>query len=232
MYFKQINYFSSLIVTMALLVSEISIADMSSAGAMPPPVFVQASLVVSYYKNVQKKRKLNQDESDKFNLLLIAHDIFGIKEFETIGFQQTPSEKAKALQLTTIALSIEQGLKQKSNWDSSVSIKQWEQISQSESALKTNLGEKSYTAAWLTYRHGNKNEAKSILAKGFEDLYSDTMKLKHLNSHSNSSPMSTSEAFSKALIQMSTDEENKAREKKLNEMRLHVSSLPDLMMMT
>lgn len=44
--------------------------------------------------------------------------------------------------------------------------------------------------------------------------------------------MSTSEAFSKALIQMSTDEENKAREKKLNEMRLHVSSLPDLMMMT
>lgn len=232
MFLKQIKYFFSLIVTMVLLVSDVSIADMASAGAMPPPVFVQASQVVSYYRDLQKKRKLTQDESDRFNLLSIAHGIFGINEFETIGFQQSPSEKAKALQLATIAQSIEQGLKQKSNWDSSVSKKQWEQISQSETVLKTNLGEKSYTAAWLTYQRGNRNEAKSILTKGFEDLYLDTMKLKHLNSHNNSSPISTSEAFSKALIQMSTDDENKAREKQLNEMRLHVSSLPDLMMMT
>jgi hypothetical protein len=232
MFSNKLNNFLISATVVGFLISFVSKADMMEAGAMPPPQYIQGSEVISYYKKQQTKRKLTQQESEAFNLLTIAHHIFGIKEFESYGYQKDASEKAKTLNLSTIAQAIDQALKQKTNWDNSISKKDLEQVTKIETVLKSNLGENSYTWAWLTYQRGNKNEAKEILKKGFDRLYTNTMSLKELSSHNDTSPMYNSEVYSKILNQMSTVEENKAREKKLNEMRTHVSNLPDLMIMT
>lgn len=206
-------------------------SDMIAAKmAAPQPTSVVD--VVSFYKTEQAKRKLTSNEVEILNMALFAQEIFGIKEFNSYGYLPTAAEKAAAVKISAIVNSIQDAIQKRQSWDQNISARHKEKIKQKAGLLKKNLGEHSYSWAWIVYQNGDKKEAKMILDRSFEKSYAETMKLTEISGFQNTNPMYMADLLSKALAPMSTADENKSRDDKMLKMRLHVSGLPSMQMMT
>lgn len=206
-------------------------ADMMAREAMAPmPTYASpVSETIAFYIKKQRTQKLNENEVNILKLSELAQDVFDIKNFMIA--EHLKNEKEKAITTAYIANAIQQAIEKKSSWDDALSGSKLELVKANSDLLKTSLNESSYSWAWISYQTGQKEEAKKILASKFETAYETVMKLQHVYSH-RSSPMEEAERLAKPLKFLSTDDENKTREAKLKKMRTHVSTLPDMQIMT
>lgn len=215
-----------------LFASETIFAKMAADMSLAPPMQQQAfpvSDVISFYTKKQSTEKLNENEANVLKLSLLAQDVFEIKDFKIPAHLKT--DKEKAVTLNHVANMIQQVIEKKANWDEPLSNSSLEKIKESSDLLKKTLNESSYSWAWISYQMGQKHEAKKILVEKFQTTYAHVMKLKHVFNH-RSSPMEEGERLAKALKTMSTDDENQTREDQLKKMRTHISTLPDVQIMT
>ncbi len=215
-----------------LFASETIFAKMAADMALAPPMQQQAfavSEVISFYTKKQNTEKLSENETNILKLSLLAQDVFEVKDFKIPAYLK--AEKEKAITLNHVTTVIQQAIEKKSNWDEPLSNSNLEKIKDNRDLLKNTLHESSYSWAWISYQMGQKQEAKKILAEKFETAYAHVMKLKHVFSH-HTSPMAEGERLAKALAPLSTDDENKTREDQLKKMRTHISTLPDVQIMT
>lgn len=215
-----------------LFTSETIFAKMAADMFLAPPMQQQAfqvSEVISFYTKKQNTEKLSDNEANILKLSLLAQDVFEVKDFKIPAHLKT--DKEKAITLNHVTTVIQQAIEKKSNWDEPLSNSNLEKIKDSSELLKKILNESSYSWAWISYQMGQKQEAKKILIEKFETTYAQVMKLKHVLSH-RSSPMAEGERLAKTLKPMSTDDENNAREDHLKKMRTHISTLPDVQIMT
>lgn len=198
---------------------------------MQAPQSISAKETIAFYKVKKKSDKLTPEEADTLKLAQLAQDVFGITEFYITGFPSSKEEQAKAVNLIAISNSIQNALQQKPSWDQKLSASDLEKVKQTSDLIKQALGEDSYAWAWVNYKKGDKAMAKKILNRGFDRAHAEVLKISELGFR-NSNPLQSSEAISKALTPLSSKEENKSREEKMQKMRLHISSLPDMQMMT
>lgn len=207
-----------------------SLVVMSDAVAekMAMPTLVTTAEILKYYKTIQKKRKLTNNESGVVQFIQVAHDVFKIDDFVVDGYYQD-NDKEKHLSAQSIAKAIQRTLKQKKNWDEPVSAADMARINFVESAIKTNLGADSYATAWLNYKNGNKAEAKTILNHGFDQAFDGAMKMENIGFSDDGNPIQDAEFFSQALIPLSNEKENKARTEKLQKAKIRASNLPHIM---
>jgi len=208
-------------------------ADMNmnmAEAKMAAPELISSSITVNYFEKQQKQRKLSVEESEILSLTLIARDVFANKDFAVYGGGPTEESRVQSIGLLTVANSIQDSI-QLREWNQPLSNSDLNKIKKQSALLKKALGEDSFAVAWLTYQAGDKAEAKNILNRGFTKSYEETMKVQHIY-RGRPGSLQNGESFSKALMPMSNDEENKSRAEKLKKMQMHISSLPDMQMMT
>jgi hypothetical protein len=205
-------------------------AQASMAPPMPRESFA-ASKAVEFYTKKQRTEKLNSEETHILKLSLLAQDVFSIKDFSIPAHLSTESAKIKAINSMYIISLIRQNIDAKSNWDEPLSKENLEKIKANIEFFKNSANETSASSAWISYQMGDKQEAKKILATNFENSYTHVIQLKGTYGH-RSSPLNEAERVSKLLVPMSTNDENKSREDKLKKMRTHISTLPDMQIMT
>lgn len=213
----------------AVFISLFSLFVMGAAESkMAMQSTVTASETLSYYQTIQKKQKLTSEESNIFQFVLVARDIFKIDAFLIEGHHSRDGRE-KALNVRSIALAIQSSLKQNKNWDETIAAADLVKIKSVEELIKTSLGANSFAVAWLNYKNGNKAEAKIILNRGFDDAYDNAMKMEYIGFSSEANPIQDGEYFSKALTPMSTEAENKSRADRLQKMQVRASNLPQIM---
>jgi len=226
------TFFALLLVV--LFVSESIFAKMAASADLAPPLPQQAypvSETINFYTKKQHTQKLSENEVNILKLSSLVQDVFEIKDFMIYAHFKTDKEKAAAITLNYIAGVIQQAIEKKSNWDEPLSNSNLEKIKANSELLQKTLNELSYSWAWITYQSGQKQEAKNILAAKFEGSYTNVMKLRAVYNHY-TSPLIEAERLTKILTPMSTENENKTREDQLKKMRTHVSTLPDVQIMT
>jgi hypothetical protein len=212
---------------------------LTTAGPMLPSFakmqatqMISANAVTRHYKAEMAKGKLPADEAERMKLANIAEEVFEVKEFAVSGYHSTDVEQVKSVYLKNIANSIQQAIQKKTNWDDGLTKSKMITLKNEETLLKKSLGEKSLGWAWYLYQKGSKKEAQLVLSGEFERTYADTMKLTEITGFKDSTPSWEAESIHKALIPLSPETENKSREEKVQKMRLHISNLPNMRMMT
>ncbi len=212
------------------LIGLFSIAVMSDAIAekMAAPTMVTSAEAFNYYKAEQKKRKLTSDESNIVKLVQVAFDVFKISDFVVDGYYQE-TDKEKHLSLHSVATQIQRSIKQNKTWDEPISNADMAKVKSVEELIKTSLGPDSYATAWLSYKNGNKTEAKTILDRGFEKAFDQAMKMDYIGFSDDVNPIQDAEFFSQALTPLSTKSENKSRAEKLRKAQVRASNLPQIM---
>lgn len=189
---------------------------------------VTAQNTVSYYKTVQKKRSLTSDENKLLQFVQVAQDVFKINDFVIEGHYNEEG-KEKALNLRSIARAIQNSIKLNGSWNEAIPSADLAKINSVEDLFKSSLGANSLVLAWLTYKNGNKSEAKILLNRGFDLAYESSMKMEVIGFSDETNPIQDAESFSKALTPLSTDAENKARAERLRKMQTRASNLPQIM---
>lgn len=210
-------------------------ADMAVMAKMAAPLSVTAIETIHYFKTLQKTRKLTADERDLLNLTEVARDVFGVSDIYLLSYGRdkngTAETKVNAVGAADVIRGIQSAVEGKTIWNQGLSKVDLGKVKLLENQIKNVSGENSYTWAWWVYQKGEKDLSKSILTKSFDQSYKETMALTRLVGK-NSNYLQKAEAASKALIPMSSQNENKQNEQKLQKMRLHISDIPDLQIMT
>lgn len=205
---------------------------LSSFAKMQATQMISANAVSRHYKSEMAKGKLASDKLETMKLAKIAEEVFEVKEFAVSGYFDTEAEQVKAVYLKNISNSIQQAIQKKTNWDDALAQSKMVTLKKQEALLKKNLGEKSLGWAWYLYQIDKKKEAQMVLSGEFERAYADTMKLTEITGFKGSTPSWEAESIHKALIPLSSETENKSRDEKVQKMRLHISNLPNMQMMT
>ena len=202
-------------------------ADMTAsrvAFAPPPPTYpVSVSEVHAYYQNLKKNRALNSDELDREALSTVALTL----KIENI------TSLVKEVELTdtsSIRRSILAKIKENPKWDAPLSAAQTQSITPQLELIKKNFGDKSYVWAWFLKQTGKTAEAKQILTTLFDERCAEVMKLK--GTFNRQSPMLPVLEVEQALVPLSTEAEKTKVQKKMQEVKVHVTNLQDYQILT
>lgn len=199
-----------------------------SKMAAPSSFAVTANETLAYYKKEKKKRKLTSDETKIFQFVQVANQVFKINDFVIDGYPNK-NEKITALNARSIAIAVQNSLKQNKNFDQPISTAHLAKMKAFEDLIQTSLGADSFTVAWLNYKHGNKAAAKALLNRGFDRAFDEAMNMQHIGFSNDRNPIQDGQDFSAALDSMSTEAENKEREARLKKMQIRASNLPQIM---
>lgn len=148
------------------IASDTAIMAKSSLAAIPRFKIVD---VKNFYKTEQKKRKLNADEENILTLSTTAADIFSVSDVQYHNMDRNQELKKKEWWMRDrLQLKFKNKIKQRSNWDPTLSPADLEKLQKISGHIKEILGENSYAWAWVTYQTGDKNAAKEMMNKLFK----------------------------------------------------------------
>lgn len=200
----------------------------SSAGStlrsMSPPI---SQLAIDETIKALKDQKQDANEiPSTLEWAVFAKEIIGVKSI--YSYPSNASDRV-------IKSNIIQGIHKKlasQDWqpitDESVLkiLGKWNQI------LKKNLGEDSYSWAWVQFQMGETSEAKKILAMQFESEYNRVLKLQVVITGLGGGPLDQMTKLEKALALLSTKSEKVDIQKKIKRVKIHISNLPESQVVT
>ena len=208
----------------------------------PMPV----SKVLNYLEGVKKDRKLNYEEIYVYSLAILSDHILHMKTFLTVETKGGNIDKddIKTLKLSTAINSIAREIHEHPNWDTPVSNKEKELVSENLEPIRSDakvsekygIGQRgTYVYAWFLYKSGKKEEAKKTLDNLFDSAYESTMKIPYIGSQDiqktdgvevkNPEPFEIAGFALQALEALTSSSEQAHRKEKMEKMKNHVNSL-------
>jgi|GEM_PF-4562053 len=133
-------------------------------------------------------------------------------------------------QLANISNGIVAKIKEHPKWDVSLSATEIQAITPHLELVKTTFGEKSYAWAWFLKQTGKTAEAKKILTTLFDERCANVMQMKSTNNLQ--SPLMPVFEVEQALLNLSTEAEKAKMQKKMQDVKVHVSNLQEYMIQT
>lgn len=219
------------LVLVALVVSVSVHADMiesksraKMAFAPPPPAYpIALTEVQAYFQGIKKTRELNPNEMAIDHLANVAATL-------KVATITSMSKEVAHTNTTYISNAIHAKIKENPKWDTQLSAAQIQSITSQQEMIKKNFGDKSYVWAWFLKQTGKTTEAKQILNTLFDERCASVMKIR--GTFNRQSPMLPVMEVEQALLPLSTDSEKAMLQKKMQELKVHVSNLEDYMIKT
>lgn len=90
----------------------------------------------------------------------------------------------------------------------------------------------SYAWAWIQLQAGDRENTKKLILAEFEKEFAEVMKSTEAVTGLGHTPLGDAENLLKAASSLTNEEEKKDMEAKMQKMKLHVSTLPQSMIMT
>ena len=192
--------------------------------APPPPTYpIAVSEIHAHYQALKLTRPLNSDEADREGLTTVA---VALKIEKVTSMNQTAAQA----DTPSIRNAILARIKENPKWDMQLTAVELQSITPQLELLKKNFGDKSYVWAWFLKQTGKTTEAKQILVTLFDERCAEVMKMK--GTFNRQSPMLPVLEVEQALIPLSTEAEKSKVQKKMQEVKVHVTNLQDYQIMT
>jgi len=218
---------SNLIVAFAIVVFQISsLASMSQRAKMAPPTPLVLASLIERLAGVEKTGPLTEPEAQVILLARVGKEVLGLEE---IGV----SSDEPAQIATALVQAIHKAIHARPNWTDRVSTSQSMILDKKKIELQNAIGTDEYVQAWLQIQWGDRGKAKDILNQAFQSEYKRVKSLERLvTGLSNGGPLDSAEAMAKALQPLQSDFEKSATQDRINELKLHISKLPETRIMT
>lgn len=215
----------------ALVVCGNAFADMQqsrvaaklSMAPQAPTYQIPLADVQSYYQGLKKTRTLSDQETVIHNLTMVAATL---KAESITSF----SKDAASVPLARVNEAIVRRIKDHPKWDLSLSASELQAITPHLEIIKNTMGEKSYGWAWFLKQNGKTAEAKQILVTLFDERVAGVMQM--TGTHSRQSPLMPVIEVEQALLPLSTEAEKTKMQKKMQDVKVHVSNLQEYMIQT
>ena len=192
--------------------------------APPPPTYpIAVSEIHVHYQALKKTRALNSDEADREGLTTVA---VALKIEKVTSFNQTAAQA----DTPSIRNAILAKIKENPKWDMQLTAAELQSITPQLELIKKNFGDKSYVWAWFLKQTGKTAEAKLILNTLFDERCAEVMKLK--GTFNRQSPILPVLEVEQALLPLSKEAEKTKVQKKIQDVKVHVSNLKDYQIMT
>lgn len=198
--------------------------DMAASVVAPRPTYqIPLTDVQTHFQNLKKTRTLSDQETMTHNLTMVAATL----KVQSIT---TWTKDADMVQLTQVNETIVKKIKENPQWDTSLSAPEVQAITPHLEILKNTLGEKSYGWAWFLKQTGKTAEAKQVLTALFNERSVGVLRLGR--TFNQQSPLMPVMEVEQALVPLSTEAEKAQIQKKLQELKVHVSNLQEYMIQT
>jgi hypothetical protein len=189
-------------------------ADMAAPRASlapPAPTYpISVAAVQAHYQGMQ-------------NLAAVA----AILKVETITSR---SQDVAHTEIASISNAIVAKIKEHPKWDLALGATEVKAITPHLETLKNTLGEKSYGWAWFLKQTGKTAEAKKILTTLFDERCASVMRMTDTNNFQ--SPLLPVIEVEQALMPLATESEKVKLQKKMLDVKVHVSNLKEYMIHT
>lgn len=197
-------------------------AKMAFAPA-PPTYQIPIADVQTHFQNLKKTRTLSDQETMTHTLTMVAATLKA-ESITSLG------KDAASVQLARVNESIVSKIKTHPKWDVSLSASDVQAITPHLEIIKNTMGEKSYGWAWFLKQTGKTAEAKQILVTLFDEKVAGVMQM--TGTHSRQSPLMPIIEVEQALLPLSTEAEKTKMQKKMQDVKVHVSNLEEYMIQT
>jgi len=197
----------------------------SRVAFAPQPITYQIPVndVLTHFQELKKTRTLSDQETMIHHLTMVAATL----KAEAIT---SVTKDATNIQLVRVNEAITKKIKEHPKWDLSLSADDLKAITPHLEIVKNTMGEKSYSWAWFLKQTGKTAEAKQLLVALFEERSAAVLKMG--GTYNRQSPMGPVVEVHEALLPLSTDSEKTKIEKKMQDLKVHVSNLKDYTIMT
>jgi hypothetical protein len=199
------------------------VASKMAYESAPPTYQVPVAAIQTYYQDLKKTRTLSDEETMTHNLTMVAATL----KAESIT---SWSKDAASVQLARVNEAIVSKIKTHPKWDVSLSATQLQAITPHLEIIKNTMGEKSYGWAWFLKQNGKTAEAKQLLVSLFDERVAGVMQM--TGTHSRQSPLMPVIEVEQALLPLSTEAEKTKMQKKMQDVKVHVSNLQEYMIQT
>jgi hypothetical protein len=202
-----------------LLVSSNSFADM----AMRAQGKMAASLAAPAPTYQVTTTDIKAHNQSILNLLTVA-EILKVKDITAY------SNDAGSIRPSNVTEAMKKKMIEHPKWDVSLSPAELQTITPHLELLKNTFGEKTYGWAWFLRQTGKTAEAKKVLADLFAERSAAVMMME--GTYHQQGPLIPVLEIEQALAPLSTADENAKMQKKMQELKVHVSNLKDYMINT
>ncbi len=199
----------------ALLNPALALAKMASKS------HYEISIIITSLKSAQPS---DTKAKELMKLAVLSKEVFQI---ETIY-----SYTANQAQLTTddFQKQIEFKVREDVNWNQKLPVKTLKKLEMDEVFLRKILGDKSLGWAWILNKSGKQEEARKVITSLFENQYKEVLSLKDATFFNGEGPLSEIESTVRALESIGGN--NTEIQKKLQNAKKHISTLPQSHIMT
>lgn len=209
-------------VMILLLLSAPAFAKMAAMRQVP------AESVVKYLENQKKTRALGPLEKNTLELAKLGREL-GAKISRP--YTENEAQDLPNIGAAEVAASLHGAIP--ADWAQSPSPKALKLLRKNRKLLESYLGARSgYDWAWVQYELGEKEPAKQSLRNLFDLEYAKVMKMEKAVSVFGRTPLTDAELYYQALKPMSSADDAKELDDKLQKMKVHLSNIPQSRIMT
>lgn len=225
------GFFGIVILTIGLVYPLAGSASMAEKSMdmieLAPPRTVPAAVLIGYWTKQKVKRALSPDEGVILRLAEFSQSI-GIKSFAVSHSDKTDEAASAVVTREMIASSLEDHVRSQRPWDSPIPAGALAVLKRERADFRDMVGADRFAWAWALNQLGEKAESRKLLSSLFDREYARVMKAHQTFSRE----VREAEALSTPLKQMSSKAEAAAIDAKLQQMKLHLSNLPNYEIMT
>ena len=221
----------------------VTLGPIQARAIMDPPRFVSVPALIQYLSTSEKKG-LSNDQSAILKLAQFGQNAFHIKYFCSYCSRQELLQEGKGqmseigavgqqIQLRSMADNIAAVIQVHPRWGLTLSVRELAFLKANREVFQNAFAPNPYVWAWCLYQLGEKSASHDTLKSRFEAMYKYDMALEeYATFHKGDSTTSAEDYYVQALDVMAPKAETRELKKKLNEIKVHISNIPQLQFMT
>ena len=193
-------------------------------ASMPAPPSQEIFKLAKLQADLEKKTSTKKSsEADEILLLLLklSPQALGLTEVSSVN--REPKNLISAL-----CLEAQRKIRTREKWQTVLPSEIVDQLSSHKAQLERVLQNQAYVLAWLKFQMHLTSEAQALLSQVFESEYQRVMQL----ARNDGDGMGQAEDIATALQSLKDPQSGQEISAKLKKMKLHLSKLPDLRIMT
>ncbi len=223
---KSIKYFYLnklaliLLIFLAAIFVKTSEAEMAASRSMAPPLMPTYVPIEKVIENLQNQKSQAVENPKSLDWAFFAKDVMGVKQIRIYA------QVAEQINSDHIIEEIRQKILAH-DWTRISNSGILKKLNEWKPKLESKFGNDTFTWSWVQFQTGETVAAKKSMQGLFDEEYKKLMKLEVIIVGFGGSPLSQITQFEKALIQLGNPNEKALVQKRMKQVKVHISNLPE-----
>lgn len=214
-------YINKLVLIFLIFSASTTLAKMSARASMAPQLPPNYIPIEDVIRALETRKNKDLEKPTTLEWTIFAKEVMEIKQvalYNKLGTDQ--------VDVNHIVQSIQRKISGHS-WQRFTNEQQINKLRDWQDYLKNKLSNDTFVWSWVPYQMGDTQVAKKYLQDLFDDEFKKLMKMDVVIVGFGGSPLSQINKYEKALSLMTNAKEKSNIQKKMKQVKIHISNLPE-----